>query len=207
MTEQEILSKLSAPFEVERAGKKYPAHKWLPQNQVGDKIMCVAYLDKTMCVERLTEVFGLNWMDEYETHQDGSVTCKLSYLHNDTWMHKSGKGALTSSERDRKNTKNIDKNIKGAESDAFKRACQKLGIGLYLNNMAHRLVKTKTTNRGKVTPVDHDGKFLYGQKLSDYLNGIPLYTSFIVDMVTACPETWQFEETQALWNKFKTLGQ
>jgi hypothetical protein len=79
------------------------------------------YLNRTLVIDRLDEVLTpLDWMDEY--FQAGSATvCKLSIRIGDTWYSKSDCAGESEIE-----------GIKGAATDALKRAASKWGVGSYL---------------------------------------------------------------------------
>lgn len=116
---QEIISKLGAPFPYEEVEAKI-------QITSGDKKlgMVVFYVTSRAIQSRLDEAVGaLNWSNSYSTWQDKSQLCGISIFNKERneWVAKYD-GAENS---------NIE-SIKGGLTDAFKRAAVLWGIGRYL---------------------------------------------------------------------------
>lgn len=112
-TASDILTLLSAPFPVDklswRVGQK---------NKDKTKAMMLVYIDSRDVQDRLDEVCGMNWKDDYKEVQ-GRLVCNLQVGNT---MRTDGAGD-TDFEGE-----------KGGLSDAFKRAAVKFGIGRYLYN-------------------------------------------------------------------------
>lgn len=109
MTEQmELLKK---PFPIEslhwRLGQK---------SKNKPKAMMLVYIDARDVMDRLDEVFGLDWNDEYK-EVNGRIVCTISV----NGVSKSDGAGDTDFEAE-----------KGGLSDAFKRAAVKWGVGRYL---------------------------------------------------------------------------
>ena len=91
----------------------------------GTKAMALAYIDARDVMNRLDEVCGAGWQDEYVETPKGRVICRIGIcLAPGEWIWKSDGAGDTDVEGD-----------KGAISDAFKRAAVKWGIGRYLYDM------------------------------------------------------------------------
>jgi hypothetical protein len=92
----------------------------------GNRALALAYVDARAIQDRLDEVLGVEgWQDDYECLPDGSVVCRLRLRLGDEWVTKvdvGGPGEQSGS----------GGRIKGAFSDALKRAAVKFGIGRYL---------------------------------------------------------------------------
>ena len=111
MTEKSIAEKLRAPFPVEAL------HWRLGQtNKAKTKAMMLVYIDARDVMDRLDEVFGLDWQDEYKEVK-GRIICTITV----NGVSKSDGAGDTDFEAE-----------KGGLSDAFKRAAVKWGVGRYL---------------------------------------------------------------------------
>lgn len=112
-TANDILTLLSAPFDPSklswRVGQK---------NKDKTKAMMLVYIDARDVQDRLDEVCGMNWKDDYKEVQ-GRLVCNLQVGNT---VRTDGAGD-TDFEGE-----------KGGLSDAFKRAAVKFGIGRYLYN-------------------------------------------------------------------------
>ena len=112
-TANDILTLLSAPFAADklswRVGQK---------NKDKTKAMMLVYIDSRDVQDRLDEVCGMNWKDDYKEVQ-GRLVCNLQVGNT---VRTDGAGD-TDFEGE-----------KGGLSDAFKRAAVKFGIGRYLYN-------------------------------------------------------------------------
>ena len=125
---------LSAPFPEDDV-------EWrtLRKSKDGAKAEVVAYIDARAVMNRLDDAVGpLGWHDTYRAGPGGGVLCALS-LRSDTgeWVTKEDVAPPTDIEP-----------IKGAVSDALRRAAVKWGIGRYLYDLPSRWV-----------PIDQWGKF------------------------------------------------
>jgi hypothetical protein len=78
----------------------------------------LAYIDRTAAMDRLDAAFGFAGWQKTDEHWDGGAKCTISAWLNDMWVGKSGIGSPSNMEA-----------LKGASSDALKRACSSWGIG------------------------------------------------------------------------------
>lgn len=105
------MEQLKAPFPVEslhwRMGKL---------NAKGDKALMLVYIDARDVMDRLDEVFGSHWSDDYKEVM-GRLVCTITI----DGVSKSDGAGDTNFEAE-----------KGGLSDAFKRAAVKWGVGRYL---------------------------------------------------------------------------
>lgn len=106
-----IEQKLKAPFPVESL-------HWRMGNTNAKKTRCnmLVYIDARDVMDRLDEVFGQEWSDDYKEVQ-GRIVCTITI----NGISKSDGAGDTNFEAE-----------KGGLSDAFKRAAVKWGIGRYL---------------------------------------------------------------------------
>lgn len=117
---------LAAPFAESDVKFKPGQHRENDKSQEGYELRAMAYVDARAIMDRLDEIIGQeNWQDDYRELPNGSVECKISIRIGDHWIHKTDVGTESDYEAE-----------KGAYSDAFKRACVKLGIGRYLYSLA-----------------------------------------------------------------------
>jgi len=88
----------------------------------GTKATALAYVDSRDVMNRLDMVVGYdNWSDEYFETPTGRLICTLKIKIGNEWVGKADGAGDTNVE-----------GMKGAISDAFKRAAVKWGIGRYL---------------------------------------------------------------------------
>lgn len=108
---EDLEKKLKAPFPVESL-------HWRMGNLNGkkDKALMLVYVDARDVMDRLDEVCGLNWQDDYK-EVNGRIVCTITI----DGISKSDGAGDTSFEAE-----------KGGLSDAFKRCAVKWGIGRYL---------------------------------------------------------------------------
>lgn len=108
---EDLEKKLKAPFPVENL-------HWRMGNLNGkkDKALMLVYVDARDVMDRLDEVCGLNWQDDYK-EVNGRIVCTITI----DGISKSDGAGDTSFEAE-----------KGGLSDAFKRCAVKWGIGRYL---------------------------------------------------------------------------
>lgn len=191
-TSQEIFTELCKPFTKTVAGRSYPDLKWKPQNQAGQRLICVPYIDRYHVSERLNEVMGLDgWQFEIKRETDGSKTGSLSLLIGDKWITREDTGTQSQQEAE-----------KGATSDALKRCATHFGIGAYIKNIPNIFVPGKLNNRQKFTPCIND-RFLYSDQLSAYCNGMSSSQGILAQLLVEKPDLWEREEMKKLWEELK----
>lgn len=124
MDTKEIFEKLAAPFPAEAIDWRVGA-----TNQEKTMGIALAYIQARPLMDRWDETLGPeNWQDEYlpimgPTGLLGMI-CNLSARINGEWITKSDSADITDVEA-----------IKGATSDAFKRASVKFGMSRYLYDL------------------------------------------------------------------------
>lgn len=84
----------------------------------------LAYKDSRVDVERLNEVFGLDWELDYREDASGNKVCMLSVWDGNKWITRSDVGTESYTEKE-----------KGSYSDALKRGAFRFGIGIELYSM------------------------------------------------------------------------
>jgi|GEM_PF-6391124 len=122
-TPESIMDALASPFES-------TAIRFKPGVVSGNRALAIPYVDARAIQDRLDEVLGLvNWQDEYECMNDGSVICRLRVRIGSEWICKVDVGGPSEQpdEGDRR---------KAAFSDALKRAAVKFGVGRYLHRQS-----------------------------------------------------------------------
>ena len=116
---------LSRPFPPEEIEWRIGA-----TNADKTKGMALAYLNARAVMERLDEVCGPEgWQCRYP-HANGKTCCEIGIKIGDEWVWKSDGAGDTDVE-----------GVKGAFSDAFKRAAVRFGIGRYLYSIQSPWVK------------------------------------------------------------------
>lgn len=108
---EDLEKKLKAPFPVENLHWKIGQ-----RNKEKTRAEMLVYIDARDVMDRLDEVCGLNWQDDYK-EVNGRIICTITI----DGISKSDGAGDTNIEGD-----------KGGISDAFKRAAVKWGIGRYL---------------------------------------------------------------------------
>jgi len=112
----EIVEKLKEPFE--RKDIEFRVAKVSKKTR---KVMVLAYITSRAVMQKLDAVFGVDgWKDEYDVLHNG-VICNLSVKMNGEFITKQDAAPFTNIEA-----------LKGAFSDALKRAAVKFGVGRYL---------------------------------------------------------------------------
>jgi hypothetical protein len=112
----DLLDELAKPFEPGRVD-------WKPQATSGNRALAVAYADARTYQDRLNEVAGADWSDDYQVLDDGAVVlCRLSVCG----VTRSDIGEAPKGDQ---NT------AASALVQAFKRACVKFGVGRYLYDL------------------------------------------------------------------------
>lgn len=118
---REMMQALSQPFPAE-------AIQWKPGATNPDKTrgLALAYVDLRHYIDRLNEVAGPDWSDDYEVQEGGKVVvCRLTLAG----VTRSDVGEAAPNE---------ENTATSALAQAFKRACVKFGLGAYL----YRLPRT-----------------------------------------------------------------
>jgi len=111
----ETMAALAQPFPAE-------AIQWKPGATSGDKTraLALAYVDLRHYIDRLNEVAGPDWSDEYQVQDGGKVVvCRLTVCG----VTRSDVGEAPPNDENTATT---------ALAQAFKRACVKFGLGAYL---------------------------------------------------------------------------
>lgn len=189
---KQIQNELAAPFTKEVSGKIYPAHKWKPQaaSRDGKKMMCIAYLDRDLVIQRLNSVLGVDgWQFDVKELSDGSKVGTLSIKVNGMWIDKSDVGTKTAVEGE-----------KGSVTDALKRCASLFGVGTYLYNLGSRWVDAMPGGNGKPQPCNN-GKILYGDDLSNYINGMSSAQGLMYQIFSLRPDLKEDQEAKNLWFK------
>ena len=102
------------------------------------------YIDARFVMDRLDAAVGPNnWQDKYEDRVDGSVRCGIGIRQADGWVWKWDVGDPSDIEA-----------VKGAHSDAFKRAAVKWGIArdLYGDHAATTKAAPRPAERPRTAP-------------------------------------------------------
>ena len=108
--------------------------------QQGDKSMLLFYVDARAVMDRLDECSD-GWRDEYVLHPDGKhVECRLTVTVD---------GVETTHADVGEPSEGLGDPLKGAYSDALKRAAVKFGIGRYLYSLGETWVPVETGANGK----------------------------------------------------------
>lgn len=133
MDKTEIYEKLKRPFDPLRIS-------WRVGATNGDKTtgIALAYIDARDVMQRLDEVFGLDWQCRY-SHAENKTICELGVLLDGQWIWRAGGAGDTDVEAE-----------KGALSDAFKRAAVLFGIGRYLYSLPNKWVPIKAQGKSYV---------------------------------------------------------
>ena len=117
----ETLAALSQPFPAQVVN-------WKPQatSKDGQKALAVPYVEVRAYQDRLNEIMGADWSDDYEVLDSGTVViCRLTI------------GGVTRSDVGESNPSNRN-TATSALAQAFKRACVKFGLGAYLYHLPGR---------------------------------------------------------------------
>ena len=119
----EQMEALAVPFPQD-------AIKWKPgaTNRDKTRALALAYVDPRHYIDRLNEVVGVDWSDDYEVQAGGTVVvCRLTI----GGVMRSDVGEEAETDPNTATT---------AVAQAFKRACVKFGLGLHLYRMPARWV-------------------------------------------------------------------
>ena len=126
----EIMEALAQPFPAE-------AIQWKPGATNGDKTrgLALAYVDLRHYIDRLNEVAGPDWSDDYEVQEGGKVVvCRLTV----SGVTRSDVGEAPPNDENTATT---------ALAQAFKRACVKFGMGAYLYRLPRQWVEYDAQKR------------------------------------------------------------
>lgn len=116
--------KLSKPFKASKISWRVGA-----TNADKTKGIALAYIDARDVMQRLDDVFGLNWQCRY-THAEQKTICEIGVLIDGQWLWRANGAGDSDIEAE-----------KGAISDAFKRAAVMFGVGRYLYDLPNQWVK------------------------------------------------------------------
>jgi hypothetical protein len=97
-------------------------------NKDKTKAIALAYIDARDVMQRLDDVFGMNWQVRY-SHAETKTICELSVQIEGNWITRANGAGDSDIEAE-----------KGAISDAFKRAAVMFGIGRYLYELPNEWV-------------------------------------------------------------------
>lgn len=128
---REIMEALSQPFPVE-------AIQWKPgaTNKDKTRALALAYVDLRHYIDRLNEVVGPEWSDDYQAQEGGQVVvCRLTLCG----VARSDVGEAPQSDENTATT---------ALAQAFKRACVKFGMGAYLYRLPRLWVEYDAQRKG-----------------------------------------------------------
>ena len=145
----EKFARLRAPFDVEIV-------RWRVGTRTKDKSrgQAMPYLNARLVQDRLDEVMGPeNWRNEFTAApMGGGLMCVLSLRIGDEWVSKADVAQQDDVSDDAQNPeKDREIAVKGAASDAFKRAAVQWGIGRYLYSFEAPWVNL---DQGKYLPRD-----------------------------------------------------
>lgn len=102
------------------------------------KGIALAYIDARDVMQRLDEVFGLDWQCKY-SHADTKTVCEIGVLIEGVWIWRAGGAGDSDIEAE-----------KGALSDAFKRAAVLFGVGQYLYSLPNIWVELEAKGSSHV---------------------------------------------------------
>jgi hypothetical protein len=130
MNKDEIYLKLKRPFDAKQISWRVGA---TDSNKTQG--IALAYVDARDVMQRLDDVFGLNWQCRY-SHAENKTICEIGVCIDGEWIWRAGGAGDTDVEAE-----------KGAISDAFKRAAVLFGVARYLYSLPNKWV-----------PIDSKGK-------------------------------------------------
>lgn len=145
----ELVQALEAPLAWEEVGYKPEAF-----NKDRTKALLTYYFDAHAARKRLDEVFPLAWWDQYEELELSEarlvVRCRLTVrLPDGGTVTREGVGESDNSDRE-------PSRWKAANSDAFKRAAMKFGVGHHLQRMPDVWVEAEAQgDKGRLTANGH----------------------------------------------------
>lgn len=138
----DIINKLRAPFPEDRIEWRIQSCGEKTDGTVWARVL--AYIDNRSAMERLDEVFGLDWSHREEFHNIGnSAVCVVT-------ITTAGRTVTGSCEVELNKGDDIDP-FKSAASGAMKRAVVNLGIGRYLYDLpeAWAVISDRGKHQGK----------------------------------------------------------
>ncbi len=113
---EDLMDELAKPFDPSRI-------QWKPQVTDGNRALAIPYADARAYQDRLNEVAGAHWSDDYAVLDDGAVVlCRLTICG----VTRSDIGEAPKGDQ---NT------ATSALVQAFKRACVKFGVGRYIYDL------------------------------------------------------------------------
>ena len=131
----DIYEMLKSPFAADKISWRIGA-----TNKDKTKGIPLAYIDARDVMNRLDEVFEMNWQCKY-SHASTKTVCEISVLINEVWITRAGGAGDTDIEAE-----------KGALSDAFKRAAVLFGIGRYLYDLPNEWIEIDEYKKFKRKP-------------------------------------------------------
>jgi len=178
--------------------KKTIPFKWRVQSEIKGKLLVrmIAYVDARDVAEQLDKIIGPeNWTDTFKEVK-GSLFCSIGINVDGIWVHKSDCGVASRTEKE-----------KGESSDAFKRAAVKWGINRDAYKVGMLDIPAKEFS-GKKYPCDANGKFLKGQQLYDYCNGIAKISeleNYDIDLDEDYDPDSKFNELLSIYDRVKDV--
>ena len=150
---KEILDALAAPFQDDEL-------EWRAQtftsNNGNVRVLVLPYIESRAAMNRLDQVLGLNWKDEYREiviNGQQAFQCSISIKIDNEWITRTDGAEASDIE-----------SVKGGYSNAFKRCCVKFGISRYLYDLPK--IWLPLEQKGEVYV---SGK-LNGQRVTGYIN-------------------------------------
>jgi len=141
MDKDKMYARLKAPFKASKVSWRVGSMSYHDQAKKEPKAaIALAYLDARDVMNRLDEVFGLNWQCRY-SHADKKTVCEIGVLVDDVWIWRANGAGDSDIEAE-----------KGALSDAFKRAAVLFGIGQYLYDLPNEWHEVDAYKRFKKPP-------------------------------------------------------
>jgi hypothetical protein len=116
---EDLYHQLKRPFRENKISWRVGATKKDVSNKPVSGI-ALAYVDARDVMERLDQVFGMDWQCRY-TQAEKKTVCEIGVKINGEWIWRANAAGDSDIEAE-----------KGAASDAFKRAAVLFGIGRYL---------------------------------------------------------------------------
>lgn len=120
------------------------------------RVLVLPYIDSRAAQNRLDQVLGMDWKDEYTSiviNGQQAFQCALSIKVDGEWITRTDGAEATDIE-----------SVKGGYSNAFKRACVKFGISRYLYDLPQYWLPLE--NKGKVYVSGN----VKGQHFKGYVN-------------------------------------
>ena len=115
--QSELMTALKRPFHPAKISWRIGA-----RTKDKKKGIALAYIDARDVMQRLDEVCGLDWQNDYTTAtESGLLVCRIGIKVDNDWIWRANGAGDTQVEAE-----------KGKASDAFKRAAVLFGIGRYL---------------------------------------------------------------------------